>query len=117
MAEALRRIVRDAPGRVIVTSFASHIHRLQEVIDAAVACRPAGLRGRPLDDQEPQHRPQPRLRRACPTALLVKPQDLDELPADSIVILCTGSQGEPLSALTRIAYDDHQTISVRTATR
>ena len=65
VAEALRRIVREAPGRVIVTSFASHIHRLQEVIDAAAAGRPQGLRRRALDGQEPQHRAQPRATRTC----------------------------------------------------
>ena len=63
VAEALRRIMREAPGRVIVTSFASHIHRLQEVIDAAEAAAGARLRGRALDGQEPQHRAQPGLRR------------------------------------------------------
>ncbi len=47
-----------------------------------------------------------------PDGLLIKPQELDELPDDGVVILCTGSQGEPLSALTRIAYDDHQSVRV-----
>jgi ribonuclease J len=111
VAEALRRIIRDAPGRVIVTSFASHIHRLQEVIDAAVnARRRVCVVGRSMVKNLNIAR---NLGYAdVPDGVLVKPQELDDLPPDEIVILCTGSQGEPLSALTRMAYDDHPSISV-----
>jgi ribonuclease J len=112
VAQALRRIVREAPGRVIVTSFASHIHRLQEVIDAAVACdRKVCVVGRSMVKNLNISR---NLGYAdVPEGLLVKPQELDELPDDGVVILCTGSQGEPLSALTRMAYDDHPSVHVQ----
>lgn len=111
VAEALRRIVREAPGRVIVTSFASHIHRLQEVIDAAAAAgRRVCVVGRSMVKNLNIAR---NLGYAdVPEGLLIKPQELDELPADGVVILCTGSQGEPLSALTRMAYDDHQSVKI-----
>ena len=111
VADALRRIVREAPGRVIVTSFASHIHRLQEVIDAAAAAgRRVCVVGRSMVKNLNIAR---NLGYAdVSEGLLIKPQELDELPADGVVILCTGSQGEPLSALTRIAYDDHQSVTI-----
>ena len=104
--------MREAPGRVIVTSFASHIHRLQEVIDAAAAAgRRVCVVGRSMVKNLNIAR---NLGYAdVPEGLLIKPQELDELPADGVVILCTGSQGEPLSALTRIAYDDHQSVRDR----
>jgi ribonuclease J len=112
VAESLKRIVRDAPGRVIVTSFASHIHRLQEVIDAAVACeRRVCVVGRSMTKNLNIAR---NLGYASvPDGLLVKATELDEHAAEQLVIMCTGSQGEPLSALTRIAYDDHATIRVQ----
>ena len=113
VAESLKRIVRDAPGRVIVTSFASHIHRLQEVIDAAVACeRRVCVVGRSMTKNLNIAR---NLGYASvPEGVLVKASDLDEFDPDELVIMCTGSQGEPLSALTRIAYDDHKTVHVQT---
>jgi ribonuclease J len=111
VADALRRIVREAPGRVIVTSFASHIHRLQEVIDAAAAAgRRVCVVGRSMVKNLNIAR---NLGYAdVPEGILIKPQELDELPDEGVVILCTGSQGEPLSALTRMAYDDHQSVKI-----
>ncbi len=111
VAESLKRYIRDAPGRVIVTSFASHIHRLQEVIDAADACgRRVCVVGRSMTKNLNIAR---NLGYASvPDGALVKAADLAEFPSDQLVIMCTGSQGEPLSALTRIAYDDHKTVSI-----
>jgi ribonuclease J len=111
VAESLKRIIRDAEGRVIVTSFASHIHRLQEVIDAAVLCdRRVCVVGRSMTKNLNIAR---NLGYASvPDGILVKPADLADLAPNRVVILCTGSQGEPLSALTRIAYNDHQSVSV-----
>jgi ribonuclease J len=113
VAESLKRIIREAPGRVIVTSFASHIHRLQEVVDAAVACdRRVCVVGRSMTKNLNIAR---NLGYASvPDGVLVKASDLDDFEPDKLVIMCTGSQGEPLSALTRIAYDDHKTVHVRT---
>jgi len=108
---SLARIVREAPARVIVTSFASHIHRLQEVADAAEAAgRKLCVVGRSMNRNLNIARNLGYAHVA--DGLLVKPAELAALEPEQVVILCTGSQGEPLSALTRIAYRDHPNVSV-----
>ena len=112
VAAALRRIVRDAPGRVIVTSFASHIHRLQEVIDASEGCgRQVCVIGRSMVRNLNVARNLGYAEVAEGT--LVKPGRLADLPPREVTILCTGSQGEPLSALTRMAFRDHPVVSIQ----
>jgi ribonuclease J len=112
VAGALRRIIRDAPGRVIVTSFASHIHRLQEVIDASESAgRKVCVIGRSMVKNLNISR---NLGYAdVGEGVLVKPGRLEELAPAETTILCTGSQGEPLSALTRMAFNDHPLVQVR----
>jgi len=111
---ALRDIVRQAQGRVIVTSFASHIHRIQQVIDVAAACgRIVSVVGRSMNRNLNIAR---NLGYAtAPDDLLVKPRRLDEFMPHETLILCTGSQGEPRSALTRIAFGDHPAIQISTS--
>jgi ribonuclease J len=111
VATALARIIRDAPGRVIVTSFASHIHRLQEVIDASEAAgRKVCVIGRSMVKNLNISR---NLGYAdVSDGALVRPGRLAELAPREVTILCTGSQGEPLSALTRIAFNDHPLVNV-----
>ena len=108
---ALREIVRDARGRVIVTSFASHIHRIQQVIDAASAGgRTVSVIGRSMTRNLNIAR---NLGYATvPDDLLVKPRRLDEFMPHETLIICTGSQGEPRSALTRIAFGDHPAVQI-----
>ena len=112
VAAALKRIIRDAPGRVIVTSFSSHIHRLQGVIDASEACgRRVAVVGRSMIKNLNIAR---NLGYAdVEEGTLIKPSELDELPDDEITVLCTGSQGEPMSALTRMAYSDHRQVQIQ----
>jgi ribonuclease J len=111
VGSALREIVRQSPGRVIVTSFASHIHRIQQVIDAASACgRIVSVIGRSMNRNLNIAR---NLGYATvPDDLLVKPRRLDEFMPHETLILCTGSQGEPRSALTRIAFGDHPAVQI-----
>lgn len=98
-------------GRILVTSFASNIHRVQQVVTAAAEHnRKICLIGRSM-------RKNTKIGRALghidiPEGMLVTPRDLEHLPDDRIVIISTGSQGEPLSALRRMAYGDHQQISL-----
>jgi ribonuclease J len=111
VGSAIRDIVRRAPGRVIVTSFASHIHRIQQVIDAAAAGgRIVSVIGRSMNRNLNIAR---NLGYATiPDDLLVKARRLDEFMPHETLIICTGSQGEPRSALTRIAFGDHPAVQI-----
>ena len=111
VGSAIREIVRRAPGRVIVTSFASHIHRIQQVIDAAAAGgRIVSVIGRSMNRNLNIAR---NLGYATvPDDLLVKARRLDEFMPHETLIICTGSQGEPRSALTRIAFGDHPAVQI-----
>ena len=114
VGSALRDIVRQSPGRVIVTSFASHIHRIQQVIDAAAFCgRTVSVIGRSMNRNLNIAR---NLGYATvPDDLLVKPRRLDEFMPHETLIICTGSQGEPRSALTRIAFGDHPAVQIHSS--
>ena len=106
VGDAFRQIIPLRKGRVLVASFASNVHRMQQAIDVA---REAGRRvcvvGRSMRKNVNIARNLGYIDVA--EDLLIRPDDLEEYAPDEVLILCTGSQGEPLSALTRIAYHDH----------
>jgi ribonuclease J len=112
VGEAFRQIVPRCDGRVLLASFASNVHRMQQAIDVALETgRKVSVIGRSL-------RKNVNLARNLgdmdvPEDIFVRPSDLDELAPEETMILCTGSQGEPLSALVRIAYGDHPNVRVR----
>ncbi|HHV78910.1 MAG TPA: ribonuclease J [Firmicutes bacterium] len=107
----LNRIMVNAPGRVLVASFASHVPRIQQVIDAAASNgRKVGVVGRSMETVVQVANELGYLR--IPQGLLVTVEELDLLPRSRVVILTTGSQGEPMSALTRIANDDHRKVRI-----
>jgi ribonuclease J len=108
---SLREIISSAPGRVIVTAFSSHVHRLQQVVDAAVDNgRVVAIVGRSMNRNFNIAR---NLGYAdVPDDVIIKPRRLDEFMHHQIVVICTGSQGEPMSALTRIAGGTHQAIQI-----
>ena len=111
VGEAFRQIIPSRGGRILISSFASNIHRMQQAIDvAAEVGRSVAVIGRSMRKNLNIARNLGYVQ--APDDLLVRPVDLDELPADRQLILCTGSQGEPLSALTRIAYNDHPAVRV-----
>jgi ribonuclease J len=111
VGEAFRQIIPARRGRVLITSFASNIHRMQQAIDVGVDCRrKIVVVGRSMRRNMNVARNLGYVE--MPDDILVKPADLDDLPAGEQLVLCTGSQGEPLSALTRIAFDDHPAIKV-----
>ncbi|MEB3323488.1 MAG: ribonuclease J, partial [Synechococcaceae cyanobacterium] len=111
LAPAFRELVAGAPGRVIVATFASHVHRIQQVADAAAACgRRFVLEGRSVVSVAGTAMQLGELR--IPSSLLVEASELRELPPERVVVVTTGSQGEPLAALSRIALDDHRRIAV-----
>jgi ribonuclease J len=111
VGEAFRQIIPARRGRILITSFASNIHRMQQAIDVGVDCgRKIVVVGRSMRRNMNVARNLGYVE--MPDDVLVKPADLDDVPAGEQLVLCTGSQGEPLSALTRIAYDDHPAIKV-----
>jgi ribonuclease J len=111
VGEAFRQIFPLREGRILVSSFASNVHRMQQAIDVGVGLgRKVCIIGRSMRKNANIARNLGYM--DVPEGVLVKPVDLDELPPHEQLILCTGSQGEPLSALTRIAYDDHPALRV-----
>ncbi|MHB1323113.1 MAG: ribonuclease J [Coriobacteriia bacterium] len=107
----LREIFARATQRIIVASFASHIHRVQQVCDAAVACgRKVVVTGRSMINTTRIARELGYLHIADED--LLDAYAMGDLPSDKVVVLCTGSQGEPLSALARIANGDHKTVQI-----
>ncbi len=111
VGEAFRQIIPVRQGRVLVSSFASNIHRMQQAIDVAVDCgRRVAVVGRSMRRNMNVARNLGYIDIA--EELLVRPADLDDVPPHEQLVLCTGSQGEPLSALTRIAYNDHPSVHV-----
>jgi ribonuclease J len=112
VGEAFRHLIPLREGRVLIASFASNIHRVQQAIDVAAATgRRVTLIGRSLRKNVNIARNLGYL--DVPDDLLVKPDDLDLLRPEETMILCTGSQGEPMSALTRMAYGDHPHVTIR----
>ena len=111
VGRTLRRIIENAKGRVIIASFASHIHRLQQIADAAVANgRKVVVTGRSMVQNTDIARRLGYLK--IQDVDLIDAYDLKGTPPEKVVIMCTGSQGEPLSALARIANGEHRTIQI-----
>ena len=95
-----------AEGRIIVASFASHVHRIQQVIDmAALHGRKVAFVGRSMVRNMGVARDLGYL--TIPGGILVDADDLPNLPDDETVLVCTGSQGEPMAVLSRIASRNH----------
>lgn len=111
VGKVLESIISQATGRVIVASFASHIHRMQQICDAAVKNgRKVAVTGRSMVQNTDIARLLGYLNIADKD--LLDAYDLKGCPPNSYVVMCTGSQGEPLSALARIANGNHKTISI-----
>ena len=107
----LRHIIKNAKGRVFVASFSSHIHRLQQVCDASVAVgRKVVVTGRSMVNNTKVARQLGYLNIADED--IIDAFDVDRIDDDKIVVLCTGSQGEPLSALARMANGEHKSLSI-----
>ena len=104
----LDRIIANTKRRVIVASFASHVHRIQQVIDiAAQHDRKVCFIGRSMVRNMEIASRMGYLN--IPAYVLIEQEDLDKF-GDNVVLICTGSQGEPLAALSRMAYGEHSII-------
>jgi ribonuclease J len=111
VGEAFRQLIPPRTGRILVASFASNVHRMQQAIDVAVEVgRKVCVVGRSMRKNVNIARNLGYI--DVPDEVLIRPNELDEYERGDVLILCTGSQGEPLSALVRIAYNDHPAIKV-----
>ncbi len=107
----LEEVFARAEGRIIVTSFASNIHRVQQVVDAAATLgRKVALVGRSMRKNVNIGRSLGHIE--LPEGMLIQPQEVEDWPDHKIVVISTGSQGEPLSALRRMAHNDHRMIKL-----
>jgi ribonuclease J len=105
----LENVFLRCEGRIVVTSFASNIHRVQQVIDAAAALgRKVSLIGRSMRKNVNIGRSLGHI--TVPEGILLPPRELEDWPDEKLVIVSTGSQGEPLSALRRMAHRDHPQV-------
>ena len=107
IAPAIDRVFRHARRRIIVACFASHVHRVQQVLDAAQkAGRKVAMVGRSMVRNMGIAAELGYLH--IPDGVLVDVKKLDDLPDTKVVLICTGSQGEPMAALSRMANRDHR---------
>jgi ribonuclease J len=108
---ALLETFEGCEGRIVVTSFASNIHRVQQVIDAAVKLdRRVALVGRSM---RKNFNIASNLGIAeAPPGLFIQPREIESFPDEKVVVISTGSQGEPLSALRRMANNDHRDVEL-----
>ncbi|MBR6808767.1 MAG: ribonuclease J, partial [Clostridia bacterium] len=103
---------RNARGRVIVAMFSSNIHRLQQVIDSAIRFgRKVCFVGRSMVSVSRVAMQLGEL--VIPAGYTVELDDLDSYPDDELLILTTGSQGEPMSGLTRMAFSEHRKLQIK----
>jgi ribonuclease J len=108
---ALREVFSQCEGRIIVTCFASNVHRVQQVIDAAANLdRRVALVGRSMrknfniaSNLGIAH---------APEGILIQPKEIEDFPDHQVIAISTGSQGEPLSALRRMAFNDHRDVEL-----
>ncbi|BDV44504.1 ribonuclease J [Geotalea uraniireducens] len=111
VGEAFDEIFPHCPGRIIVAAFSSNIHRVQQAVDAAIRVgRKVLLNGRSMVANVQIARQLGHLR--IPDDVLVELRELPRLPREQVCMITTGSQGEPMSALARIAMDDHKQIKL-----
>ena len=111
VGKVLNRIIAQATGRVVIASFASHIHRMQQICDAAIANgRKVVVTGRSMVQNTDIARRLGYLHISDDN--LLDAYYMKDVPPEQVVVMCTGSKGEQMSALARIASGNHKTISI-----
>ncbi|KIL34280.1 ribonuclease J [Cohnella kolymensis] len=111
IGKEFEEIFRSAKQRVVVATFASNVHRIQQVINAAMETRrKMTVIGRSMVNVVTIASELGYLN--IPDGMLIEPEEVNKLPADRVVILSTGSQGEPMSALTRMARSTHRKVDI-----
>ena len=110
--DSFDKIFANAPGRIIIATFASLLSRVQQVIDTATRYeRVVALVGRSMVNNVQMAIELGYLK--IPKSMLIRAEDINKFPPERVVIICTGSQGEPTSALTRIANQDHRMVRIQ----
>lgn len=111
VGETFEKLFAKAKGRIIVATFASNVHRIQQVITAAAKYdRKVAVTGRSMENIVEVAKELGYLN--IPEGLLINVDYIGKYPADKIIIITTGSQGEPMSALTRMAAGEHKKVSI-----
>ena len=111
VGQAFDDVFAEAPGRILVATFSSNIHRIQQIIDAAANHgRKVGIVGRSMINNVGIASELGYLK--LPPKTMVDLDELDKYPANRVVIITTGSQGEPMAALTRMAMAEHRRVDI-----
>jgi ribonuclease J len=108
---SINNIFKETENRLMVATFSSNIHRIQQIVEAAVAFkRKIVIFGRSMEKTVMIGRKYGYIR--CPDSSIIQPENIRNYKNEELLILCTGSQGEPLAALSRIANDVHKYIKI-----
>lgn len=111
VSQAILDIFDKTQGRLIVATFASNVHRVEQILSAAVTCgRKVCIFGRSMENVVTIARKLGWIK--IPERYFLTPDELNHTPAEKVCIICTGSQGEPLAALSRIAQGTHRYIKL-----
>lgn len=111
VAASIKEFMRKTPGRMLVSTFASNVLRVAQILEAAVACgRKVAVFGRSMENVVEIGKKQGVIN--IPQSNFIGPNELNSLPANKVCIVCTGSQGEPMAALSRIANGTHRFIKI-----
>ncbi len=111
VAKSILETMQHTQGRLIIATFASNVHRVQQIIESAIACdRKICVFGRSMENVIEIGRKLGNIH--APDSSFVEPDKINNLPANKVCLICTGTQGEPLSALSRIATGTHRWIKI-----
>ena len=111
VVDSIHNVFLNAKGRIIVATFASNVHRIQQIVEASVAFRrKIMVFGRSMDKTIAIGREIGYIN--CPDNYFIKPEEAKLLKPEEILIFCTGTQGEPMAALSRMAFGQHKQIKL-----